>query len=34
MKHNVEIYKLVSEVPELCYDETAPQQTKKTLLGK
>lgn len=34
MKHNVEIYKLVSKVPELCYDDTAPPQMKKTLLGK
>lgn len=30
MEHNVGIHKLAPKVPELCYDETSPQQTTKT----
>lgn len=29
MKHNVEVFKLVPKVLDLCYDETVPQQMKK-----
>lgn len=34
MEHSVEIHKLAPKVSELCYDETAPQQTTKTCKAK